>query len=145
MSRNVVLAILIVLALIAGAAGIGYYAYTTGYAQGLTQSGKIELVVPNPEDGAVRPFMYGAPGFHYFGGWGLWGGPFGFLRCLLPLLFFLLVFGLLRFLIWRPWGWRHRWGGYGGYGGSGEKEGLPPMFEEWHKRAHEPKSAPPSE
>jgi len=47
-------------------------------------------------------------------------------------LFFCLPFLLLWFLFplfgWRRWGWarqREHWG-----------KGAPPMFEEWHKRAH---------
>jgi len=40
--------------------------------------------------------------------------------------------------------WRHGWGGY-----YGERLGVPPMFDEWHRRAHErearPASAPPAQ
>ena len=59
--------------------------------------------------------------------------PFGFI--LFPLFFFL-IFGLFR----AAWGGR-RWGGYGG--GWGERR-VPPMFEDWHRRAHE-EPKPPNE
>jgi len=128
MYRRIVLGVLLGLVLIAGAAAIGFYAYQAGIAQGLVQSGK--LVAPAPPDG----FAY-----HYWGGPFFFHGPFGFggfgfLGCLIPFLFFALIFSLIRLIIFGPrrWGW-----GYRGHWGSGSWEkGVPPMFEEWHQRAH---------
>ena len=65
----------------------------------------------------------------FYGHWGF-GFGFGFLHLLFPLLFFFLIFALLRGLFW---GGRHRWGGHNG-DWSGR---VPPMFDEWHRRAHE--------
>jgi hypothetical protein len=127
MNRRWVLGVLIVLFLVVGAITVGGYAYSIGVSRGLADSGK--LVVPQ---GGGVPFAYGAPYF-YPGVWG-WGFGFGFLRCLFPLLGFFLVFALLRAFLWRGrWGGRHGWGGHG-FGPGGQ--GVPPMFEEWHRRAH---------
>ena len=114
MGMRGVLGILLVLVLAAGVAGI---AYNAGVSRGIVESGKI-----TPPPPGTAPYPYYGPfhyGFHPFFG-------FGFL---FPLLFFFLFFGVLRGLFWRPWG-----GYYGHYG-----KGVPPMFEEWHRRAHEEK------
>jgi hypothetical protein len=120
MNGRFVLGILLVLVLIAGLVGIGVYAYNVGVDQGLAQSGK--LVAPAT---GVAPYpFYGGPFFFRPYGFG-----FGFLGCLFPLLFFFLIFALFRGLWWR---------GYGGWGRSHEhwENGVPPRFEEWHRRSH---------
>jgi len=124
MNRRIVFGFLLGLVLIVGAVTIGFYAYQAGIAQGLAQSGK--LVAPAPPAGIVYPY-WGGP-FFYHGPFGF--GGFGFLGCLIPLLFFFL---LTRLLFWpRYWFWGHR-----GPGGPGAWEkGVPPKFEEWHRRAH---------
>lgn len=155
MTRRITFGILIALVVIAGAAGLGITTYRIGYVQGLQQSGKIEFVAPPqgaPDGlgprGGPWGYGYGGPGYYGpyefgpFGGWGFgWGfGPFGFLRCLIPLFFFFLLFALLRGLFWRRWGggWGHR------HWGPGPGQGVPPPFEEWHKRAHEQTPPAPS-
>ena len=125
------IALLVVLAL--GAAAIGGVAYRAGMTQGLADSGK--LVAPQ----IAAPYGYhGGPMFfhHPFG--------FGLLGLLFPLLGIFLVFSLVRGIFWRgPWGWRghgmHMAGKHGPWG-----NGLPPMFEEWHKQAHG-QTSPPAE
>lgn len=120
MNGRFVLGILLSLVLIAGLLGIGVYAYDVGVTQGLAQSGK--LVAPAT---GVAPYpFYGGPFFFHPFGFG-----FGFLGCLFPLLFFFVVFSLFRGLWWR---------GHMGWGGThGRWEtGVPPRFEEWHRRAH---------
>lgn len=112
MGTRGVVAILLVLLIGAGVAGI---AYNAGVARGLAGSGQIS---PPP---GVAPYPYYGP---------YWHGPFGFFGFLFPLLFFFLIFALLKGLFWG----RH-WGGYPGHWGGG----VPPMFEEWHRRAHEEK------
>ena len=64
-------------------------------------------------------------------------GPFWYPRpfaFLFPLLGLFVVLALVRGLFWRGWcaGGRGSW-----------RSGVPPMFEEWHRRAHE--SPPPGE
>lgn len=119
MNGRFVLGVLLALVLIAGAIGLGVSAYNAGVAQGMLASGKD--VVPSIGV-APFPYYYRAFGFH----------PFGFLSCLFPLLFLFLFFGLIRAFVWRGrWGMHHRhWDG-----------GVPPMFDEWHRKAHESKTS----
>ncbi|HEX7433257.1 MAG TPA: hypothetical protein VF326_06340 [Anaerolineaceae bacterium] len=112
------------LVLVAAILGIGAYAYNLGMTQGLAQ--KVTLPAGLPVQG---PFMhYGYP----FVGYG-----FGFLGCLIPLFLLFLVFGILRAMLWHgPMGWGHmmhrrRWDWRDENG-----KGVPPFFEEWHRRAH---------
>lgn len=142
MNRRIVLGIVVVLVLIVGAVAAGGLGFRLGVMQGLAANPSLAAPQGN---GTVAPF-YGAPYFYGYGRpWG-WGFPFGFLGCLFPLLGILLVFFLIRGLFWRGgWGGRHGWGGRGwdqsGYGPGGHDfgpggQGVPPMFAEWHKRAH---------
>jgi hypothetical protein len=137
MNRRLVIGILVVLLLAVVGVTVGVFAYQAGVAQGLVTSGKV--VIP---DGGVGVVPYGYHMMPFYGGWGF---GFGFVRCLFPLLGFFLLFSLLRLAFWRGGGWGRRgWGhgGYGGYGPSGSN--VPPMFDEWHKRAHgEPAATPP--
>jgi hypothetical protein len=110
-----ILAAVVVMALLAtlGASVAFNYAYHAGLVEGLAEAGKL----PTP---AAAPYPYYG---HYWHGPFVFGGPF------LGLLFIFLVFGLLR---------RAMWGGYGYWGHMhGACGGVPPRFEEWHRRAHE--------
>ncbi len=119
--RNVV-RIVLALLVIALAVGIGVVVYQAGYAQGAVESGRINLPPV-----ASAPFVY-APWFYHPFGFGFF--PFG---CLFPLLGILLVFLLVRAVFWGG-----RWGGPRHWDG-----GVPPRFEEWHRRAHgEPQPNP---
>jgi hypothetical protein len=122
MNGRMVLRVLLALVVIAGMVGAGVYVYNAGVAQGMAASGKI--VVP---EGGVAPYpYYGGPFFF---------GPYGFAfgGCLFPLLFIFLAVVLLRGIFWRShWareGHRSHW-----------ERGVPPMFEEWHRKAHEPQA-----
>lgn len=110
MGTRGVLGLLLVLVLAAGVAGI---AYNAGVTRGMADSGKI-----NPPPPGVAPYPYYGPYYH---------GPFGFgfFGFLFPLLFFFLIFGLLKGAFWCPWWSYGHWG-----------RGAPPTFEEWHRRAH---------
>jgi hypothetical protein len=96
---------------------VGTWAYNLGLSHGLAER------LPPPSAGAY-PWAYYRP-------WGF--GPF------FPLLFLLFWFAALRFLF-RGGPWRRGWGGY--YGGRLPHD-VPPMFEEWHRRAHERESSTP--
>jgi hypothetical protein len=104
------------LLVIAGVIGIGVYAYQLGVAQGIAQGA--------PAGAAVGPYWYPHPFFAPFWGFG----------CLIPLFLLFLVFGGMRAMFWRGHmghgHWREKW----------SEGGVPPMFEEWHKSAHEPKT-----
>ena len=115
---------------------VGIFSYQAGMAAGLAAK------VPEGA-AAVAPYWYYGPHFFGFG--------FGFLGCLFPLLGFFLIFSLIRLIFWRGgWGGRHGWGrhGWGGPEGQGQDfgpggQGVPPMFSEWHKRAHGEQTPPP--
>jgi hypothetical protein len=139
MNRRIVLGILVVIVLVVGALAVGGIGYRIGVVQGL--SANPQLVSPQGNGNPVVPYYYGAPYF-YRGPWGFGWGGFGFLGCLFPLLGILLFFFLIRALFWGR-GWRRGWGGHG-YGPGGWQDfgpggqGVPPMFSEWHNRAHNP-------
>ena len=124
MNRRIVLGVLLVLVLAAGAVSLGAYAYNIGVAQGLAQSAKLGDLPPGTEM-TPYPYYYGGP-FWFHRPFG-----FGFFGCFGPLLFLFLIFLLFRGLWWGGrWdhgpGWRHgHWA-----------KGVPPIFEEWHRQAH---------
>ena len=125
--------IVVVLVLVAAILGIGVYAYNIGMAQGLAQ----KVTVPAAESVPV-PYMHFWPPFFGF------GYGFGFLGCLIPFFLLCLVFGSMRALLWHgPMGWRHSMHrGHWGWRDENGK-GVPPFFEEWHRRAHgEPEEEP---
>jgi hypothetical protein len=117
--------ILAAVVLIAAIVGIGVYAYNLGIAQGLLQNSQVQAVAPGQMP--YVPFWHPVPGF---------GIGFGFLGCLLPLFLLFLVFGSVRALFWHgPWGWRHMH--HGDWDWREEhRRGVPPIFDEWHQRAH---------
>ncbi len=91
---------------------VGAVTYNLGVAHGLAVGGQVPVAAPGP----YSPYGYG------------WYHPWGF-GFLYPFLFFGLWFLAFRVLFWGgPWR-RHRY-----YAGRRE---LPPMFDEWHRRAHE--------
>jgi hypothetical protein len=131
MSRNTGLRIISALVLIAAIAGIAFFAYQSG----VTHGSPVTLEAPSGQSvPAPYPYpYYGMP----FRPWGFGFGCFGIL---IPLFLFFLAFSAFRFLLWGPrWGWRHHHHGPWGREWNGD---VPPMFEEWHKRAH---GEPPAE
>lgn len=105
--------LLVVLLAASAAATIGYMAYGAGVAHGLAESGRL-AALPGGGPGTNVPYVY------------VWHRPWGFGFGFFPFFFILLWFFLLRGLFWRG---RRGWGGW--YDG-----GVPPRFEEWHRRAH---------
>ena len=132
-------------------AGVGYTAYNAGVSQGVIDSGK--LVVPST-DGTAPAAPFVAPyGFYRPFGFGpRFGYGFGFLGCLAPLFFFLLIFALFRFAFRPHWG--RGWGGPGmGMRGRWDPSqgDIPQGVKDWHRKLHEeedktttPPTAPPA-
>ena len=123
MNGKIALRVVAGLVLLAVIAAIGFFAFQAGVAQG----SPITIEAPSGE-GMPMPYP------HYEYGYGMRGHhPFGFgFGCLIPLVgIFLLVLALksFRVMMWGPrWGWggRHGWA----------EHNVPPMFDEWHKKAH---------
>ena len=132
MRRNTGLRIISVLVLIAAVAGIAFFAYQAGFANG----SPVTLEAPSGQS-VPAPYPYPYYGMPFYRPWG-WG--FGCFGILIPLFLFFLAIHAFRVLFWGTrWGrgyghgpWRHGWEG-----------DVPPMFNDWHKRAHG--EEPPSE
>ena len=128
--NNVGLRIVAGLVLIAAIAGIAYFAFQAGVVRGSPITIEAPSGEPVPAPYPYYGYGYGMP-FHRPFGFG-----FGFFGFLLLLFLFFAALRAFRFLFWGSrWGWGHRHGGYGP-GGRPWENGVPPMFEEWHKRAH---------
>jgi hypothetical protein len=125
MNDKIGLRIVSALVLIAAIAGIAFFAFRAGVANGSP------VTIEAPE-GQTVPAPY--PFYGY--GYGMrHPHPFGFgLGCfgiLIPLFLFFLALKAFRFAFWGP-----RWGGHHGHWGRRWENGVPPMFDEWHKKAH---------
>jgi hypothetical protein len=101
--------------------GIGSGAYHVGYLHGLDANGSVQVV-----------HTVGEGGFF----------PFGFF--LFPFLFLFLIFGVGRAAFW---GGRHHRGDHGhdhaAMGPGGWGGGRQQMFEDWHRRQHDPAGGDP--
>ncbi len=123
MNGKIALRIVSGLVLLAVIAAIGFFAFQAGVAKG----SPITIEAPS---GETMPMPYP----HYGYGYGMRGHhPFGFgFGCLIPVfgvLLLVLALKSFRVMMWGPrWGWRgrHGWG----------EHNVPPMFDEWHKKAH---------
>ena len=130
MNGKIVLRIVSALVLIAAIAGIAFFAFNAGVAKGspvtIQAPAGTAAQMPYPYYGYGMPYAW--PHMPFFG--------FGCLGLLIPLFLFFLAMRAFRFLFWGP-RWGHHMGGHGPWGRHGFGEGdVPPMFQEWHKRAH---------
>jgi hypothetical protein len=121
-----VIGLVLVVALILGAAAIGYAAYTAGITQGAALAAGAPAVAPAFMPYGPMTYAYGHP---HFG--------FGVLGCLVPLFFLFVVFGLFRFVV-RGGMWGHRHWGWGPK--SFMHEDMRAQWleraEEWHRKQH---------
>jgi hypothetical protein len=125
--NNISLRIVSALVLVAALAGIGFFAYQAGIAQGSPVT--IEAPSGNANVAPAPYYGYGMP-FHR----GQYGFGFGCFGPLLAFFLLLLAFKSFRLLFWGPrWGWG---GHHRGHWGRRWEGGAPPIFDEWHKRAH---------
>jgi hypothetical protein len=97
------------------ALSVGAVGYNIGLSHGLAMAAPVAAA-----PGAVVPYMWYRP----------WGFGFGFG----PLFFLLLFFFVFRPLLWG--------GFYGRRWYHAHPYGIPPRFEEWHRRAHEQMNNP---
>ena len=107
--------------MIAAIAAVGFYTYNLGVAHGIAESGR---AIALPGGGVPIVAVWPRP----------WGFGFGFFP-FFPLLFILFWVFVLRGLFWRR-AWRGLACGY---------DGVPPAFDEWHRRAHAQQGIPKSE
>jgi hypothetical protein len=128
-----VIGLVLVVALILGAAAIGYAAYTAGITQGAAIAGGASAIAVGapavvPAYAPYGPMMY-PYGYPHFG--------FGFLGCLVPLFFLFVVFGVFRFVV-RGGMWGHRHGGWGpkGFMRDDMRAQWMERAEEWHRKQH---------
>jgi len=128
MNGKIGLRIVSALVMFVAIAGIAFFAFQAGIAQGspVTIQAPEGQVAPMPN--SYYGYGYGMPFFHPLG-FGL--GCFGLL---IPLFLFFLAMRAFRFMFWGP-RWGHMHGHHGPWGRHWEG-GAPPMFEEWHKKAH---------
>ena len=129
MNGKIALRIVSALVLIATIAGIGFFAFRAGVAQG----SPITIQAPSGNENMVP-----APYYHYGYGYGApfhrFGFGFGCFGILIPLFLFFLALKAFRVAVWGPrWGWG---GHHHGPWGRRWEGGVPPMFDEWHKKAH---------
>jgi hypothetical protein len=111
---------LIGLLILAMVAAVGVYTYNLGVAHGIAESGR---AIATPGAGVPVVAIWPRP----------WGFGYGFFP-FFPFLFILFFFFVVRGLCWRG-AWRGRMYGPGG---------VPPAFDEWHRRAHAQQNAPPA-
>ena len=127
MNGKIVFRIVSALVLVAAIAGIAFVAYNAGLANG-------SPITLNAPEGQTYP----APYYPHGHGFGMPVPFFGFgcFGILITLFLFGMAMKAFRMMAFgRHFGhmhahghgpWRHGWG----------EKGVPPMFEEWHKRAH---------
>lgn len=133
MSRNIFRifgGLLLIAVLIAG----GVFVYQAGVAQGISQAPEVVTAIEKAaENGQSNPMMYGPGlgyGYPYHYGFGHHFGffPFGICGSILFLFFF---FGIMKMFFFRRWRHAHH-----GWGHDKWEHGVPPHFNEWHKRTH---------
>ena len=141
MFRDIVVVAMVVLVAVVVT---GAFAYSAGLAQGVGGAERQVVTVPQVPQAPQVP-QVPIPSAPYYGPYPF-HRPFGFgpLGCLIPLLFFFLLFGLLRRAAWH----RHYRGGPAAAYGQAAQPAQPAQpeqgpssaqtaFEEWHRRAHE--------
>jgi hypothetical protein len=125
-NRSLLRALAVAAVTVAAAAVIAVSAYNAGVAHGIAESARVATTAP-PAGAAPYPYPY------------FWARPWGFgFFPIFPFFLLLFFFFVVRGLLWRgPWrgGWRRY-----------RYDGVPPAFEEWHRRAHaaEPTAKPGS-
>ena len=130
MNGKFVFRIVATLVMVAAIAAVAFFAFNAGVAKGSP------ITIDAPE-GQVAPVPY-----PYFGhGYGMpfhrpFGFGFGCFGILFTIFFLVLALKAFRFAVWGP-RFGHASRMHGPWRGHWGENGVPPMFDEWHKRAHE--------
>jgi len=123
----------------------GFMAYKAGMTQGISQAPAVATAIAKAAESGqaapIPPMMYS----HSYGyGYPMYGHHFGFfpIGAICGSIFFLfLFFGLIKMIFFRGM-WYRGWGDHKHGPWSKHWEGgVPSMFNEWHKRAHDEKPA----
>jgi hypothetical protein len=128
MNGKIVFRIVSALVMIAAIAGIAFFAFNAGVAKG----SPITIQAPAGQS-AQAPYPYYGYGMPFHRPFGMGFGCFGIL---IPLFLFFFAMKAFRFAFWGP-RFGHRMHAHGPWRGHWGENGVPPMFDEWHKRAHE--------
>ena len=128
MNGKIGLRIVSALVFLVAVAAIAFFAFQAGVVKGspVTIQAPAGQTAPMPYYG----YGYGMPFHHPFG----FGFGFGCFGPLLAFFLIVLAFKSFRMMLWGP-RWGHMHGHHGPWGRHWEN-GVPPMFEEWHKKAH---------
>jgi len=125
MFKHILFRIIAGLVLLAAIAGIAFFAYQAG----VTHAAGISTSMPAAANGISNYPFFWQPFF----GAGIFALLFGFFLLMI-------AFSAMRMLVFGPrWSWRHMHHGEMGQRSMGHgpwTEGVPPMFAEWHRRAH---------
>lgn len=129
--------------LLLGLVGGGLFmAFKAGEANGISQAPAVATAISKAAESGqaapVPPMMYGrgygygyGPGFYPMAGHHFFGFfPFGICG---SIFFLFLFFGFLRMIFFRR---MHHEGHWHGPWGRKWEDGVPSMFNDWHKRAH---------
>jgi len=131
-----------VLLIVLVAAG-GFMAYRAGVAQGVMQAPAVATAISKAAESGqtapIPPMMYDR-GYGYGYGYPMYGHHFGFFPfgAICGSILFLFIFlGIMRMIFFRGM-WHRGWEGHHMHGPWGKHwgNGVPPMFDEFHKRAH---------
>lgn len=131
-----VIGVLLLIGLIAAG---GFMAFKAGEANGISQAPVVATAIADAAENGqavnVPPMMYGH-GYGYGHGYPMtYRHHFGFFPggICFSILFLFLFFGFLKMIFFR--GMHHGHHRHGPWGKHWE-DGVPPMFNDWHKRAH---------
>jgi hypothetical protein len=124
-NKHIGLRILAGLVLLLAIAGLTFMAYQSGVNH--------TAMVVAQTSGNTVPAPY--PYYGWF--WPPSLFPFGCFVPLIALFMIFLAFSAFRFMLWGPrrWEGRHMYRHHGPWGWDSEN-GVPPVFDEWHKKAH---------
>lgn len=114
-----------------------FMAFKAGEANGISQAPAVATAIAKAaESGQGIPAPIYGYGYPYHHGFGPHFGFFPIGGLCFGIFFLFLFFGALKMIFFRRMMWHGRHHGHRGPWGKHWEDGVPPMFDEWHKRAH---------